>query len=76
MDKHLPQKHQAHATPGTNGAGPPEEDGMEQASETLMEALSERISFDPENGSIEGCENDFRITQEVLQRHNQQEVAE
>jgi hypothetical protein len=80
MDKYLP--HQHHPDPrhsGNDSAAPLEDDEeLEEApaTETLMEALAEVISVDPTTGDIQGCANDFRITQEVLTRHGQEHVAE
>lgn len=47
----------------------------EPRSETLMEALSDQISINPDTDQIEGCADDFRLTEAVLQRHGQTDVA-
>lgn len=80
MDQFLPHQHQPDPQHYSNDAAAPLEDDEEweeaPVTETLMEALAEVISMDPETGKIEGCANDFRITQEVLTRHGQEEITE
>jgi hypothetical protein len=80
MDKYLPHQHQPHPHHYNNDAVTPLEDDEEweeaPVTETLMEALAEVISVDPETGDIQGCASDFRITQEVLNRHGQEQVAD
>lgn len=75
MDSRLP-----HYRPDPNqypndSAREPEMEDANPGDESLMEALSEHISRDPQTDEILGCNNDFRLTQEVLRRHSQEDVA-
>ncbi len=74
MDELLPHYHPDPRNYGSDGSAfvEPEE---EPRSETLMEALAEQISINPATEQIEGCANDFRLTEAVLQRHGQIEMA-
>ncbi|HMA36126.1 MAG TPA: DUF2695 domain-containing protein [Chloroflexia bacterium] len=79
MDSHLPHHHEPDPRHYANDSGaPPEDEETDDgpATETLMEALARVISVDPATGHIEGCANDFRITEDALRRHEQEEVAE
>src|SRR5690349_14854353 len=80
MDQYLPHHHQPDPRHSGNDSAAPLEDDEEMddapVTETLMEALAEVISVDPNTGDIEGCASDFRITQEVLTRHGQEQVAD
>lgn len=77
MDSRLPPYQPDPRRQSADSRTPPDDLDLDEgpATETLMEALSEVISVDPENGNVEGCANDFRITNEVLRRHNQEHVA-
>jgi len=74
MDKLLPHYHPDPRDYDHDGSAfpAPEE---EPRSETLMEALAEHISINPATEGIEGCANDFRLTETVLQRHGQSAMA-
>ena len=80
MDKYLPHQHQPDPHHSNNDAAMPLEDDEEweevPVTETLMEALADVISMDPETGEIAGCADDFRVTHQVLTRHGQEHVAE
>jgi hypothetical protein len=80
MDKYLPQQHQPDPRQYGNDSAAPLEDDEEledaPVTETLMEALAEVISMDPETEEIIGCSDDFRITQEVLARHGQEAITD
>jgi len=76
MDQFLPHHHEpdlteqsadSHTPPAPEEAGP--------VTETLMEALTQVISVDPETQHIEGCADDFRQTEAVLRRHEQEHVT-
>ncbi len=75
MDELLP--HYQHPDPRnyTNDGSAFIEPAEEPRSETLMEALAEHISINPATEQIEGCANDFQLTETVLQRHGQSEMA-
>lgn len=74
MDNRLPH---FHPDPDriSGDSGSPESPDEGPASETLMEALLETLTIDPETQEISGCDNTFRITEEVLRRHGQEDVT-
>jgi hypothetical protein len=77
MDQFLPHHHEPdlNSIAGDSRSMPqPEEE--EPITETLMEALARVISVDEETQHIEGCADDFRQTEAVLRRHDQEDVAE
>jgi hypothetical protein len=80
MDRHLPQQHEPEPrAPGADSVGfEDDEDEIDAhpGDESLMEALSEHISRDPETDEILGCNDDFRLTLETLRRHDQEDVAD
>ena len=51
-------------------------DGHLPETETLMEALGKVISIDPASERVEGCANDFALTEQVLRRHGQEDLVD
>ena len=80
MDRHLPHQHEPdpRALSADSGGFEDDEDEIDDhpGDESLMEALSEHISRDPETDEILGCHDDFRLTLETLRRHEQEDVAD
>ena len=80
MDRHLPHQHEPdpRALSADSSGVEDDEDEIDDhpGDESLMEALSEHISRDPETDEILGCHDDFRLTLETLRRHEQEDVAD
>ncbi len=75
LDDRLPHYHpDPDHIPGNSSKAPPPEE--EPASETLMEALLETLTIDPKTQEIQGCDDTFRITQQILRRHGQEQVTD
>src|SRR4051794_19145910 len=82
MDRDLSDQYRADPTTfGGDGVVPEvivfeEEEAEDYGEESLMDALSQYITFDLEGESVSGCENDFRHTRAILAEHGQEESAE